>query len=315
MNYSVNRSTESAESPVNQPQEPPDQTVNPSNQIQESTQDVTANTETAAPTSTIADSGVETPADIKRQQPIPPPSEPMQYRAIGLVRGQYMPSAEQFTQGTLLAADHTLIDAVLLGRIMSLVKNHLSLSENHLWVVYPRTRKEDDKLHVQIVGVWEPEHLSTNIPTTQVGEEDPSRVKSTEVDDGYFSVRGEVIYQAKEQENIIVKIKQAARKESEEPKFFKLKLQGSFPEKMVGHFWDFQVGRQGDALVIQSGQDIGSLRPPKPRKSFKGKGRPGSGGKRPFSPPRVAGSSAVEKPVKRSEPLAKPIKKSRPQEK
>jgi hypothetical protein len=314
MNYSVNRSTESAESPVNQPQEPPDQTVNPSDPIQESTQDVTANTETAAPTSAIADSGTETPADIGRQQPIPPPSEPMQYRAIGLVRGQYMPSAEQFTQGTLLSADHTLIDAVLLGRIMSLVKNHLNLSENHLWVVYPRTRKEDDKLHVQIVGVWEPEHLSANIPTTESGEEDSSGVKSTEVDDNYFSVRGEVIYQAKEQENIIVKIRQAARKESEEPKFFKLKLQGSFPDKMVGHFWDFQVQRQGDALVIQEGQDIGSLRPPKPRKSFKGKGRPASGGKRPFSPPRVAGSSAIEKPVKRSEPLAKPIKKSPPQE-
>ncbi|AFZ12143.1 hypothetical protein Cri9333_1243 [Crinalium epipsammum PCC 9333] len=314
MNYSVNRSTESAESSVNQPQ-PDDQTVNLSNQSQPSTPDVTADTETASQTSAIANPETENPVDIKRQQPIPPPSEPMQYRAIGLVKGIYMPSADQFTQGTLLAADHTLIDAVLLGRIMSLVKNHLNLSENHLWVVYPRTRKEDDKLHVQIVGVWEPEHLSTNVPTTESGEEDPSGVKSTEVDDNYFSVRGEVIYQAKEEENIIVKIRQAARKESEEPKFFKLKLQGSFPDKMVGHFWDFQVQRQGDALVIQSGQDIGSLRPPKPRSSFKGKGkgRPGTGGKRPFSPPRVAGSSAIEKPVKRSEPLAKPIKKSRPQ--
>lgn len=105
-----------------------------------------------------------------RQQPIPPPSEPTQYRAIGLVRGRYAASAEQFTQGTLLAADGAQLDAVLLGRIMSLVKNHLDLEQDHLWVVYPRTGQKDGNLHLQIVGVWEPENLSkpiiTNTDTT-----------------------------------------------------------------------------------------------------------------------------------------------------
>jgi hypothetical protein len=95
-----------------------------------------------------------------RQQPIPPPSEPMQYRAIGLVRGRYAASEEQFTQGFLVTPDAAQIDAVLLGRIMSLVKNHLDLEQEHLWVVYPRTRQENDKLHLQIVGVWEPEKLA-----------------------------------------------------------------------------------------------------------------------------------------------------------
>ncbi len=92
---------------------------------------------------------------VNRQQPIPPPSEPMQYRAIGLVRGRYLASSEQFTQGTLLTTDGVELNAVLLGRIMSLVKNHLDLDKEHLWVVYPRTRQENDTLHIQIVGVWE----------------------------------------------------------------------------------------------------------------------------------------------------------------
>src|SRR5689334_6494987 len=69
-----------------------------------------------------------------RQQPIPPPSEPMQYRAIGLVRGRYCASDEQFTQGILLTTDGVELNAVLLGRIMSLVKNHLDLEKEHLWV-------------------------------------------------------------------------------------------------------------------------------------------------------------------------------------
>lgn len=85
---------------------------------------------------------------VSRQQPIPPPSEPMQYRAIGLVRGRYVASDEQFTQGKMVTSDGTELDAVLLGRIMSLVKNHLDLEAEHLWVVYPRTRQENDNLHL-----------------------------------------------------------------------------------------------------------------------------------------------------------------------
>jgi hypothetical protein len=81
----------------------------------------------------------------------------MQYRAIGLVRGRYEPSEEQFTKGNLVASDGSIIDSVLLGRVMSLVKKHIDLTLDHLWVVYPRTR--DEHLHLQIMGVWEPETL------------------------------------------------------------------------------------------------------------------------------------------------------------
>ena len=79
-----------------------------------------------APTETASDENFS-----NRQHPIPPPSEPMQYRAIGLVRGRYNASAEQFTQGTLVACDGTELDAVLLGRIISLIRNHLDLEQEH----------------------------------------------------------------------------------------------------------------------------------------------------------------------------------------
>ncbi len=107
-----------------------------------------------------------------RQQPIPPASEPMQYRAIGLVRGKYAPSEEQFTRGFLVTDDGVSIDAVLLGRVMSLVKKHLDLEQSHLWVVYPRTREKEYDLHVQIVGVWEPENLNSTLEADEAtGEE------------------------------------------------------------------------------------------------------------------------------------------------
>ncbi len=158
----------------------------------------------------------------ERKQPIPPPSHPRQYRAIGLIQAKYQQSAEQMTQGTLLTTDGAEIEAVLLGRIISLIKNHLDLEQEHLWVVYPRTKMQEDRLHAQIVGVWEPETLSQ--------DSDAEEIVGEKTDHGYFSIRGEVIFYSTEEKIIIVKIKQFPRKEGEKPKFFKLKLQGVLGE-------------------------------------------------------------------------------------
>ncbi|MBF2063954.1 MAG: hypothetical protein IGS39_05940 [Calothrix sp. C42_A2020_038] len=273
-----------------------------------------------------------------RQQPIPPPSEPMQYRAIGLVRGRYVSSAEQFTQGSLVTADGAELNAVLLGRIMSLVKNHLDVQQEHLWVVYPRTRQENDQLHLQIVGVWEPEKLA-KAPTSEQEEkhEESEKLTSTQSDDssrildGNFSVRGEVVYQAQDGSNIVVKIKQSPRKQNDKPKYFKLKLKGSLDTKAVGKFWDLTVIRKGDWLAIENGKLIADL-PKKRRPQFK----PGGGGRRSLNkggsrkPFRRPSSGETPLPIKKgsadfntgisrptpntSRPTPKPIKRPRPEE-
>ncbi len=199
------------------------------------------------------------PSESPRLHPIPPPTELRQYRAIGLVQGQYLPSQQQLTKGTLLATDGTMLDAVLLGRVMSLVKNHLDLSQMHLWVVYPRTRLDSENLHVQIVGVWEPENLHK---TTTPSETPP---------DGYFSIRGEVIYYSESEEAVVVKIRQSPRKPEEKTKFFKLKLKGKIEHSYPVHrFWDLHVQLQGPHLSIKQATDIGIM-PPKKRKPQYGK--------------------------------------------
>jgi hypothetical protein len=287
-----------------------------------------------------------------RQQPIPPPSEPMQYRAIGLVRGRYLASSEQFTQGGLLTADGVELNAVLLGRIMSLVKNHLDLEKEHLWVVYPRTRQENDALHLQIVGVWEPENLAKDQPEDLASENEPhtpedassenseettsALIPSSEIVDGGFSVRGEVVFQSFDAKSLVVKIKQAPRKNDDKPKYFKLKLKGVLGTKAVGKFWDFQVKREADLLVVEKAEAIAELpkkrRPP--QRGGGGGGRPpfrggggggGAGGRKPF-PPRRNGetprpikktgsgeSPAVSKPVPKA-PAPKPVKRPKPAE-
>ncbi len=277
-----------------------------------------------------------------REQPIPPPSEPTQYRAIGLIRGCYHASDEQFTQGTLITKDGVELNAVLLGRIMSLVKNHLDLEKEHLWVVYPRTRQENDALHLQIVGVWEPENLAKyeldeDVPDPTARKSGNSTVvsdngsvastihpkPSSAVPDGGFSVRGEVVYQSFDEKSLVVKIKQAPRKPTDKAKYFKLKLKGILTTKAVGKFWDFNVKRESDALVVINAEAIADL-PKKRRPPFKGAPRGGGGDRRPFTP-RRNGNGDAPRPIKKTAgdptvitkpkpktPVPMPVKKPKP---
>jgi hypothetical protein len=265
-----------------------------------------------------------------RQQPIPPPSEPKQYRAIGLVRGRYTPSEEEFTCGTVVTADNTELKAVLLGRVMSLVRNHLDLTQEHLWVVYPRTREASQELHVQIMGVWEPETLKKEESEEEGAEKAPAPSAEPLLEDGFFSIRGEVVFLSPEESHVVVKIQQAPRKSSQKAKAFKLNLQGNLPgARTVGYFWDLQVKRQDNALLIADGTCIG-LTPPRkktpgeeadrrgrpPKKFFGGGSRGGAPGRTGGSRPPIgsgAPGGAVGSPMpKRRDPASKPVKRTEP---
>ncbi len=222
-------------------------------------------------------------SERERQQPIPPPSHPRQYRAIGLIKGKYQQS-EQMTQGIIVTPEGNKIEAVVLGRMIGLLKNHLDLEGEHLWVVYPRTKVEEERLHVQIVGVWEPETLD---------KESDADYKSEDADDGFFSIRGEVIFYSSEEKVTVVKIKQFPRKEGEKPKFFKLKLKGILGDKPLRRFWDIKVHLEGETLVIDEGTDLGFAQKRKPNK-FKKDRKTIS---RKPSKPRKPNTGGVDRPI------------------
>ncbi len=267
-----------------------------------------------------------------RYQPIAPPSEPMQYRAIGLVHGTYEPSeADQLNRGNLTTEDGHVIDSVLLGRITSLVKKHIDLSIPHLWVVYPRTRREldtdDQDLHLQIVGVWEPETLGLPGETPASDDDDadasetdaaakaaekPSLADLPPVDDNFFSIRGEVVKYTPEDECIMVKILQVAKRAPGTAKPFKLLIQGTISGRTVGYFWDFKVKREAKTLMLTEASVVGIVPPKKRPKGSSGgprRGKPGirsgpSGGSRPPMPNRrptgvKVSDSGTDRPKKR----------------
>lgn len=203
-----------------------------------------------------------------RHHPISPVTEPMQYRAIGAVRGVYVPSdAEQLTRGVIRTADGAEIEAVVLGRLLTLMRRHLNLEEPHLWVVYPRSR-EDGGLHLQMVGVWEPSTLADGAGSDELPE-----------GDDYVSVRGELIYTRPETGDLVVKVRQLPRADGSRPVPFKLQLKGEVPLEHLRHFVALNLRRQGQLLQLESFEVIG---PVAQRGSRGGKGRKDrNDGKRP----------------------------------
>lgn len=371
---------------VSPPQRPvssksPDKAKPGANQPDDKAQSIEDRHQEAAPAPSTSPEPV-TPA---HPQPIAPPSEPMQYRAIGLVQGTYTPDEEQFNHGNVTTGDGALIDAVLLGRVTSLVKKHIDLEKPHLWVVYPRTRRGDEDsdveqdLHIQIVGVWEPETLGLpgedpaskeslnqdsevaaddtgddmtapmdtevrddNLDT--VTQEDAGATEAAEavaeaadtqetaaeataaesenseisqvptdippVDDNYFSIRGEVVKYAEDEEIIMVKILQGAKRPGNTRKAFRLVIRGKLTGRTVGYFWDFDVKREGTVLVMNKATPVGIV---PPKKTKKRKGPPGSGGR-----PRrsVGGAPRPQKPARNdSRPdraKGRPLRSSKP---
>ena len=301
-----------------------------------------------APPAAPAAAEPEAPPTPQRPGPISLPSEPMQYRAIGLLKGKYKPSEEQFNRGDIVAEDETLIDAVLLGRVTSLIKKHLDLEKDHLWVVYPRTLykdKEDEEknteekteetateenaeekteekylssndtegkvpaLHVQIVGVWEPETLNAD---TEYESEEERPLSSEEAHDqcDQFSIRGEIAKYSEEDGEITVNIVQKSKSENVKPKRpFKLLINGSLKGRTTGYFWDLKVERQAGKLTLVEGKSIAVVPPKK-----KHKGKKGGARRRPMggsSKPRSAGAPKP-KPKPKSADTAAAVSEASP---
>ena len=202
-----------------------------------------------------------------RDHPIPPVTEPLQYRAIGVVRGTYRAKEEdQLTRGSLVDSDGVELEAVVLGRVLTLMRRHLDMEQPHLWVVYPRCR-ESDHLHLQIAGIWEP---STLAPDQQ------DVLDHLPEGDDYFSIRGELIFTRPETGELVVKVRQQPRGDGNRPLPFKIQMKGELPLEHLRHFVSLDVRRQGQELHLERYEVIA----PMPTRGGKSKGGRGQAPRR-----------------------------------
>jgi hypothetical protein len=137
-----------------------------------------------------------------------------------------------------------------------------------------------------------------------------------ELDDCYFSVRGEVVYQSEEEQRLLVKIRRAPKQGSTQAKAFKVALKGMLEGKALGYFWDLHVQREGRELVVREATQIGVVPPQKKRGGSSG-GRPPRRGGGPG--PRRGNGQAGGPPRKRwdnnregGRPPSRPMRSDRP---
>ena len=204
--------------------------------------------------------------------PIPSVTDPLQYRAIGLVRGVYKPmDDENFTRGALIDSKGNEIDSVVLGRVITLMRKHVPLEKPHLWVVYPRCRNNRN-LHLQITGIWEPSTLKKDfIEKDGFNEASSLKVDSDELLEGddYFSIRGELIFTKPEEREVVIKIRQRPRNQQKKSLPFKVNLKGEVPINYLKHFMSLDVRRVDYQLVVEEFQMISPISQQQKNKSRK----------------------------------------------
>ena len=197
-----------------------------------------------------------------QNHPIPSVTDPLQYRAIGIIRGIYKPQDdENFTRGAIIDSKGNEIDSVVLGRVITLIRKHVSLEKPHLWVVYPRCRNNQN-LHLQITGIWEPSTLSKDLNENKGSDQSSSlKVGSDDLLEGddYFSIRGELVFTKPEEKEVVIKIRQKPRNQQKKPIPFKVNLKGEIPINYIKHFISLDVRRVDYELLVENFEIIGPI--------------------------------------------------------
>jgi hypothetical protein len=204
---------------------------------------------------------------------IAPADTELQYRAIGLVRGRYIPSEKNFNSGILLLDDNTVAPAnIQSGATAHFLKKHQDLlNASHVWLVYPRTKLQPPYLRFIVTAL---------------------RSKGNPSEGDYFSVRGSIVDLDISAGKFVVRIDRNADAADEnlkpkDRKFFLLTISGKLPtEKAYGQFWDLNLSRDKDQLVLLSDSDatfVAQVFEPKQKKKKKRKKRRRTKAKKPNS--------------------------------
>ena len=183
------------------------------------------------------------------KNPIPKVSNQFQYRAIGIVNGKFIPNdVEQLNKGFLTDIKGEKIETVVLGKALSLLKNHIDLKKSYFWIVYPKN-KNTQNLHLQVAGIWDPYQLndfsndSKKINFSKLLEE-------LGLKDNYFSIRGELVFVNTKKKEVIIKICSSSKLQNIKNKNFKLVIKGELPLKLLNNFLSLDVIRDGNSLKL-----------------------------------------------------------------
>ena len=185
------------------------------------------------------------------KNPIPQVTNELQYRAIGIVNGKFTPNnSEQLNRGSIIDNKGIKIEAVILGKALSLLKKHIDLKKSYYWVVYPKN-KNTQNLHLQVAGIWDPYKLN-DFPNNSSKTNFSKLLEELELEDNYFSVRGELVFVNAKKKEIIIKIRSHSKLQNLKNKNFKLVIKGELSLNLLNCFVSLDINRDGNALKLIS---------------------------------------------------------------
>ena len=188
--------------------------------------------------------------------PIPQVTDPLQYRAIGIVNGKFTPhDSEQLNKGLITDNEGEKIETVVLGKALSLLKKHIDLNKNHYWVVYPKN-KNTQNLHLQVAGIWDPFQFN-DLPKNSSKINFSKLLEELDLKDNYFSVRGELVFVNKPKKEIVIKICSTSKLKNSKNKTFKLIIKGELSLELLNTFVSLDVNRYGNSLKLLNYKVIG----------------------------------------------------------
>ena len=183
------------------------------------------------------------------KNPIPKVTNKLQYRAIGIVNGKYIPhDSKQLNRGYLVDNKGEKIETVVLGKALSLLKKHIDLKKSYFWVVYPKN-KNTQNLHLQVAGIWDPYELN-NFPSDSSKTNFSKLLQELDLKDNYFSVRGELVFVNTQKKEFVIKISTASKSKNSKNKNFKLVIKGELSLKLLNSFVSLDVTRNGNSLKL-----------------------------------------------------------------
>ena len=182
------------------------------------------------------------------KNPIPKVTNEMQYRAIGIVKGKFIPNENgQINRGFLTDNKGEKIETVVLGKALSLLKKHLDLKKNYYWIVYPKN-KNTQSLHLQVAGIWDPYQLNDLNDTSKINFS--KLLEELDLKDNYFSVRGKLVFVNTQKKEFVIKICCAPKVRNLKNKNFKLVIKGDLSLELLNNFVSLDVNRDGNSLEL-----------------------------------------------------------------
>ena len=183
------------------------------------------------------------------KNPIPQVTNQLQYRAIGIINGQFAPhDSKQLNRGFLIDGKGEKIETVVLGKAISLLKKHIDLNKSYYWIVYPKN-KNTQNLHLQVAGIWDPYQLN-DFPDDSSKNNFSKLLEELDLRDNYFSVRGELVFVNTQKKEIVIKICPSSKLKNLKNKNFKLVIKGELSLELLNCFLSLDIIRDGNSLNL-----------------------------------------------------------------